>query len=159
MKQEEARLKQEIDTLMEQAEILDREEDEAFGEDTNGYNLPEELKRREGRLEKIRSTREELEREKREEHYLEEEQPPIIEDKEQRSFADHDARIMPMKRGGFDYGYNGQVCVDEEQGVILAGDLTNEVFDGGHLPGMLDEVRRVREELGKEENLQLAWTH
>jgi hypothetical protein len=149
MKQEEERLSNEIDALMEQAEILDREEDEAFGKDINGYNLPEELKRREGRLEKIRSIREELEREKREEQHLNEGQSPIIEDKEQRSFADHDARVMPMKRGGFDYGYNGQVCVDEEEGVILAGELTNEAFDGGHLPGLVDEVRRVREELGR----------
>ncbi len=151
MNQEEERLSKEIDALMEQAEILDREEDEAFGKDNNGYNLPEELKRREERLERIRSIREELEREKREEQHLNEEQTPIIEDKEQRSFADHDARIMPMKRGGFDYGYNGQVCVDEEEGVILAGELTNDAFDGGHLPGMVDEVRRVREELGKED--------
>ncbi len=56
-----------------------------------------------------------------------------------------------MKRGGFDYGYNGQVCVDEEEGVILVGELTNEVFDGGHLPGMVDEVRGMRKELGKED--------
>jgi hypothetical protein len=151
MKQEEERLSKEIDALMEQAEILDREEDKAFGEGNNGFNLPEELKRREKRLEKIHSIREELEREKREEQHLNEGQTPIIEGKEQRSFADHDARIMPMKRGGFDYGYNGQVCVDEEKGVILAGELTNEAFDGGHLPGMVDEVRRVREKLGKED--------
>ena len=151
MKQEEERLSKEIDALMEQAEILDREEDEAFGKDNNGYNLPEELKRREERLEKIRSIREELEREKREEQHLNEGQTPIIEAKEQRSFADHDARIMPMKRGGFDYGYNGQVCVDEEEGVILAGELTNDAFDGGHLPEIVDEVRRVRKELGKED--------
>ena len=151
MKQEEEGLSKEIDALMEQAEILDGEEDEAFGKDNNGYNLPEELKRREERLEKIHQLREELEREKQEEQYLNEEQPPIIDDKEQRSFADHDARIMPMKRGGFDYGYNGQVCVDEEEGVILAGDLTNEAFDGGHLPEMVDEIRRVRKELGKQD--------
>ncbi len=147
MKQEEERLSKEIDALMEQAEILDREEDEAFGEDSNGYNLPEELKRREKRLEKIRQLREELEVEKKEGLG----EMTAIDGKEQRSFADHDARIMPMKRGGFDYGYNGQVCVDEEEGVILAGELTNEAFDGGHLPGMVDEVRRVRKELGKED--------
>ncbi len=37
--------------------------------------------------------------------------------------------------------------MDEEEGVILAGDLTNEAFDGGHLPGLVDEVRKVREEM------------
>lgn len=76
---------------------------------------------------------------------------PVIEDKEQRSFADPDARMMPMKRGDFDYGYNGQVCVDEAHGVIVAADLSNEVFDGGHLPEIVEEVRELREELSKKD--------
>ena len=108
MKQDEDRLEREIDELMLQAEVADGEEDEAFGKDNNGYNLPEELQRREERLEKIRSIREELEREKRAEQHLNEGQTPIIEDKEQRSFADGNARMMLMKRGEFDYGYNAQ---------------------------------------------------
>jgi hypothetical protein len=57
--------------------------------------------------------------------------------------------MMPMKRGEFDYGYNGQVCVDENHGVIVAGDLSNKVSDRGHLPGMVEEAKRLREELGK----------
>ena len=136
MKQDEDRLEREIDELMLQAEVADAEEDEAFGKDTNGYNLPEELQRREERLEKIRSIREELEREKREEQHLNIGQTPIIEDKEQRSFADRDARMMLMKRGEFDYGYNAQACTDEGHGVIVAGDLSNEASDTGHLPEM-----------------------
>src|SRR6478735_6974439 len=35
-----------------------------------------------------------------------------IADKEQRSFADDDARIMLMKRGAYDYAYNAQAVVD-----------------------------------------------
>jgi len=143
MKQEEERLSREVEELMEEGEVVDREEDEAFGQDRNGYNLPEELRRREVRLEKIRRLREQMEREKREEG--------AIADREQRSFADPDARMMLMKRGEFDYAYNGQVCVDEEQGVIVAGDLSNEAFDGGHLPGIAEEVRELRRELGLSE--------
>jgi transposase len=150
MKQEEERLRKEIDDLMGQAEVVDRAEDEELGE-SNGYRLPEELKRREVRLEKIRRLREELEAEARQEQGLGGREPPIIEDKEQRSFADPEARMMLMKRGEFGYGYNGQICADEEQGVIVAGELTNEAFDGGHLPGMVGEVRELREELGEEE--------
>jgi len=146
MKQEEERLGKEIDELMQQAEVVDAEEDEAFGADHNGYNLPEELQRREERLEKIRSLREELEREKREEQHLNEGQTPIIEDKEQRSFAERDARMMLMKRGEFDYAYNAQACMNE-RGVIVAGDLTNEASDTGHLPEMVEEVRQLRDEL------------
>jgi len=51
-----------------------------------------------------------------------------------------------MKRGEFDYAYNAQACM-EEHGVIVAGDLTNEASDTGHLPDMVDEVRQLRYEL------------
>jgi len=147
MKQDEERLEREIDELMRQAEAVDTEEDKAFGKDNNGYNLPEELKRREERLEKISQLREELEREKGKEQHLKEGQSPWIEDKEQRSFADHDGRMMLMKRGEFDYGYNAQACMDEGHGVIVAGDLSNEASDMGHLPEIVKEVRQLRDEL------------
>ncbi len=151
MKEEEKRLEREIEELMQQAEAVDREEDEAFGKDNNGYNLSEELQPREERLEKIRQLKEELEREKREEQGLGEGDTPLIEDKEQRSFADHDARMMLMKGGEFDYGYNGQAGVAEGHGVIVAADLTSQALDIGHLPGMVEEVQELRQELGKAE--------
>jgi transposase len=147
MKQEEARLKKEIEELMGQAEAVDKEEDQVFGEEHNGYNLPEELQRREQRLEKISQLREELEREKREEQEIPAGESPQIEDKEQRSFADHDGRIMLMKSGGFDYAYNGQAGTDASQGVIVVADLSNEASDMGHLPEMVTQVRELREEL------------
>lgn len=150
MKQEEERLKQEIVELMRQAEATDADEDEAFGASNNGYSLPQELRRQEERLEKIRHLREELEREKREEQHLKEGQVPEIEDKEQRSFADRDARMMLMKRGEFDYAYNAQACASE-QGVIVAAGLTNEASDMGHLPGVVQEVRQLRDDLGLSE--------
>ncbi|PIX27628.1 MAG: IS5/IS1182 family transposase, partial [Chloroflexi bacterium CG_4_8_14_3_um_filter_45_15] len=147
MKEEERKLEGEIEELMKQAEETDREEDKAFGENNNGYNIPEELRRREERLDKIQQLREELEREKREEQGLKEEQAPIIEDREQRSFADHDARMMRMKRGQFEYAYNAQACTEESHGVIVAADLTNKSSDSVHLPQMVDEVRELKEEV------------
>ena len=151
MKQEEGRLEEEIEELMQQAEAADRDEDKEFGKDKNGYNLPEELQRREDRLAKIRRLREELEQEKRREQHLTEGESPVIEAKEQRSFADRDARMMLMKRGEFDYAYNAQAGIDEEQGVIVVAELSNEAADTGHLPGMVKEVRELRQELGKTE--------
>jgi transposase len=151
MKQEGERLEKEIEELMKQAEAADSAEDKAFGKDKNGFNLPEELQRREDRLAKIRKLREELEREKRAEQRLKKGQTPVIEDKEQRSFADHKARMMLMKRGEFDYAYNDQAATDEGQGVIVAADLSNEASDMGHLPEMVDEVRELRHELRKTE--------
>ena len=147
MKEEEKRLEREIEELMQQAEAVDSEEDKAFGKDNNGYNLPDELQRREERLNKIRGLRQELEQEKRKEQGLGDGETPTIKDKEQRSFADRKARMMLMKRGEFDYGYNAQACTDEGHGVIVAGDLSNEASDMGHLPDMVEEVRELRQEL------------
>jgi transposase len=147
MKQDEERLKKEIEELMQQAEVVDKEEDQVFGEENNGYNLPKELQRREQRLEKISQLREELEREKREEQGLPAGESPQIEDKEQRSFADHEGRIMLMKSGGFDYSYNGQAGTEASHGVIVVADLSNQAADMGHLPEMVAQVRELREEL------------
>lgn len=151
MKQEERRLMREVEELMRKAEETDKAEDEAFGEECNGYSLPEELQHRGKRLERIRRLREELEREKREEQGLKEGEMPEIEDKEQRSFADKDARIMLMKGGEFDYAYNAQAVVDETYGVLVAADLSNEASDMVHLPRMVEGVRQLRDELGMSE--------
>ncbi len=158
MKQEEERLGKEIEELMRQAEATDKQEDQVFGEEGNGYNLPEELQRREERLQKIARLREELEKEKREEQGLKEGENPRIKDKEQRSFADKDARIMLMKRGEFDYAYNAQAATDESHGVIVGADLTNQASDTVHLPEIVNQVRELRNELGlaDEENKEEA---
>jgi hypothetical protein len=69
----------------------------------------------------------------------------VTADKEQRSFADPDARIMLIKRGAYDFAYNAQAAVDEESGVIVAATLTNVAPDVGHLPVLADEGRALRD--------------
>jgi transposase len=59
----EAQLEQEIRELMRRAEILDAQEDGKYGKGKLGSDLPEELRRREDRLEKIRQARQALEAE------------------------------------------------------------------------------------------------
>jgi transposase len=145
MRQRETQLKQEIARLVEQAEAQDTAEDQEYGVDSDGYSVAEELARREARLAKIRAARERLEAEQRAEQGLPEDGPPEIAEKEQRSFADPDARIMLMKRGEYDYAYNAQAAVDGESGVIVAAALTNVAPDVGHLPALAGEVRALRE--------------
>jgi transposase len=145
MRQREAQLKDEIARLVEQAEAQDTAEDQEYGADSDGYSVAEELARREARLAKIEAAREHLEAEQRAERGLAEDAAPEIADKEQRSFADRDARIMLMKRGEYDYAYNAQAAVDEEHGVIVAAALTNDAPDVGHLPALAGEVRALRE--------------
>ncbi len=144
MRQREARLTEEIARLVEQAEARDAAEDQEYGIDSDGYSVAEELARREARWAKIRTARERLEAEQRTEQGLAEDAAPEIADKEQRSFADPDARIMLMKRGEYDYAYNAQAAVDGESGVIVAAALTNVAPDVGHLPTLAGEVRVLR---------------
>jgi transposase len=59
----EKQLEKEINALMRKAEILDAQEDRRYGKDNRGSDLPDELRRRQDRLEKIRQARRELEAE------------------------------------------------------------------------------------------------
>ena len=66
MGETEARLKQEIEALLKQAEDVDAAEDAQYGKGRRGDELPAELARRESRLKKIAAAKAELEQEARE---------------------------------------------------------------------------------------------
>lgn len=149
MKQREAQLREEIARLVEQAEVQDAADDQAYGVDSDGYSVAEELALREARLAKIQAVRERLEAEQRAEQGVGEGADPMIDEKEQRSFADCDARMMLMKRGEYAYAYNAQAAVDAASGIILAADLTNTPPDVGHLPGLVSRVRDLRVATGR----------
>ncbi len=145
MRQREAQLAEEIARLVQQAEAQDTAEDQTYGADSDGYSVDHELALREKRLTKIRALRERLEAEQRVAQRLAAHEPPMIDAKEQRSFADGDARIMLMKRGEYAYAYNAQAVVDAASGIIVAADLTNIAPDVGHLPGLVGRVRQLRD--------------
>ena len=63
MESEEKRIKEEIASLLQRAEEADQSEDERYGKGQREEDLPAELRRREGRLEKIRAAKRALEQE------------------------------------------------------------------------------------------------
>ena len=63
MQAEERRLEQEVRALLERAQQIDLAEDELYGAEHRGDELPEELRRREQRLAKIREAKRALEAE------------------------------------------------------------------------------------------------
>ncbi|MCB9664226.1 MAG: IS1182 family transposase [Alphaproteobacteria bacterium] len=65
MKKEEQRLKEEIAALLARAESADAEEDAQFGSDSDGTDIPVELRHRESRLARIREAKAALEAEAR----------------------------------------------------------------------------------------------
>jgi transposase len=125
MNETEARLKSEIDALLAAAEKTDADEDAQYGKDRRGDELPDELQRRESRLQKIREAKAALEDEAREkaEHERAEAKQKLAErekeerrtgkkkrgskpqapdpeqarpdDTAQRNFTDAESRIMP----------------------------------------------------------------
>ena len=59
----EKALEAEINALIRKAEILDAQEDRKYGKGNLGSELPDELRHKQGRLEKIRQARKEMEAE------------------------------------------------------------------------------------------------
>jgi hypothetical protein len=117
-----------------------------------GDELPDELKRREDRLAKIREAKARLEAEARvkadaEQHRRDAAQAqreaegrhrrgkepapidPTPEAKAQTNFTDAEAKIMKQSHKGFDYSYNAQAVVDGSEQIIVAAEATNAAND------------------------------
>jgi transposase len=122
LKDKEQQLTKEIEALVAQAKRCDKEEDIAYQEKT-GYELSEDLKFKQERLDKIKAAKEALEQ--REELLN---PGKAIEDKKQISFADTDARIMG-KKGDFDYRYNAQISVDADMQIIVGQHISLNAND------------------------------
>ena len=163
MKEEEKRLKKEIRDMLSRAEATDAQEDERYGGDCRGDELPEELARRKTRLQKIREARKALETEAKaaaeeEKKRLEEEdrrpanKPPgggkrkavkeVPDDKAQRNFTDCETSIMKVSNKGFDQCGNAQAVVDRENQVIVAADVTKEPNDKKQLKPMVKQAKQ-----------------
>ena len=142
MVEKEAQLKREVREIMERAEAIDREEDELYGADRSGNELPAELARRESRLKKIREAKAALEAEARERAEGKDAKQARPPDKAQRNFTDPDSKIQ--KTGdGFIQGYNAQIAVDGHAQVIVAQHVTPSAPDVEQLKPAVASIRRV----------------
>ncbi len=145
MKEKEAQLAAEVAELLERAQATDDEEDQRYGKDKRGDELPEELAFREGRLEKIREAMAALEAEAQaaaEQAEAEgDKRPGVPDDKAQRNFTDAESRIIPAP-GGKDFlqGYNCQAVVDSAHQVIVAARATNQTSDKQQAAAMMEET-------------------
>lgn len=133
MKREEARLEQEIESILAKMDAVNAQEDAEYGDDDDGGGgLPKALQDRETRRSKIRALREELERERGKE----------LTETSQKSFADPEARMMVTGDGSLQYAYNAQVAVSED-GILVANGLTQRVRDDKQLVPMVEAVKRI----------------
>jgi len=134
LKAKEAELVKEIEELLQQAEKCDLEEDKKY-KDRTGYEIPEDLKFKKDRLEKIKSARESLEKRENKLHPNE-----AIEDKKQISFSDHDATPVSNNKGEFGYKYNGQISVDSKAQIIVGEHLSQNANDKKEVKPAIEEL-------------------
>lgn len=163
MRAAEAKLKAQIDMLLERARQTDESEDGEVELD-----VPAEIARREARLEVIEAAKARLEARQREADTARGRSPDddrrprgpdgtprggrykrefgVPADMDQESFTDPDSRIMKHAGGGFEQSYNAHTAVDADQQIIVAAELITNAADNDQLPVLLS---RIEADLGQ----------
>ena len=148
--------------MLRRAQAVDEAEDEQYGVERRGDELPEELQRREDRLKKIQEAKQRLEERQKEEdraagrsendggwasgvrpqggrsrHHREFGEVP---EKKQENFTDPESRIMKTQ-DGFQQCYNGQIAVEAGSGLIVAAEVVQNAADNGCLVRMTEAAQ------------------
>jgi hypothetical protein len=150
-------LEAQVAQLLAEAEAVDAAEDAQYGQGRRGDELPEELRFRQRRLEKIRQTKAALEAEARAEaqgkpgtksadaaEVLPEgsAEPKLPADKAQRNFTDPDSRIMlDGATKSFEQSYNCQAAVDNQAQVIVAAQVTQKANDKQPVKPLIEQLK------------------
>jgi transposase len=158
-----AELEAEVAKWFDVAEATDAEEDQRFGADRTGEEMPQWVADKTRRAARIRAAKAELEAEAKaaadaklaaaaEAQRQREAEgrkkpgrqaaPPSTapDPKAQKNFTDPESRIMKSK-DGFVQAYNAQIAVDAEAQIIVAQDVTQSATDSGQLVPMIDATK------------------
>jgi transposase len=141
MLEKERQLEQEAHHLLTQAAATDAQEDAQHGRDRRGDELPEELRRRDTRLARIREAKRVLEARAKERAEAEgrDAKAATPEDKAQYNFTDPESRIMKGP-DGFVQAYNAQIAVEATCQLIVGQLVTPAVNDKQQLAPMIETV-------------------
>lgn len=170
MNEVEQKLVAEVTRLLAEAERIDAAEDELYGKDKRGDELPAELRDRESRLRRIRELKADLEREareaaeqqaavakqKNEEHLrkakergkkpgrlakVPDPEQAVPKPKARRNFTDVESRMVKdHATNTFVQGYNAQLGVDAEAQIIVAATVVQASNDQQQLVPVLEVV-------------------
>jgi transposase len=113
---DERRIEKEIETLIKHATVTDEKEDGRYGAQCTGDELPQEIRKRQDRMKKLKELKGQL----------------SCSSQEKINRTDPDARFMKTT-SGIKTSYNVQVAVDEAWMVITAHDVVNEASDVNQL--------------------------
>jgi transposase len=171
---EEKRLAQEITELLEKAEAVDRQEDTEYGRDRRGDELPEELARRQSRLQRIQEAKkvldakakaaaEEVNQQREQKDAGKDEKPQrgrkrkavsdVPADSMQYNFTDPESHIMKANNKGWDQCGNAQAAVDSQRQIITACDVTDQSNDKQQFEPMLSQTQ---ENVGTDKKIKSA---
>jgi transposase len=166
----EEQLQNEVQELLCQAEEADA------SDLPDGMNLPEELTRRQDRLEKIAKAKAEIQQRADERYAREKEaydkkiqqrsakekssgkkpggkspKPPQTgpTKTDQVNLTDKESRIMPRSGGGFEQAYNAQSAVDTDSRLIIENHVTQQTNDKEQLIPALENLAKLPEDLGE----------
>src|SRR5246127_1403098 len=170
----EAQLKAEVAVLLAKAEAADK------ADVPDGMSIPEELERREERLQKLAEARTKIaarasERLAREQAEYEakiaareakakasgkkpggkQPAPPTAGPgpSDQINLTDEDSRIMPVAGGGFEQCYNAQAVVAADSLLVVAAEVVQAPNDKQQIEPMLKRIEALPADLGKPETL------
>ena len=171
---EEKRLTEEIKQLLEKAEAVDQQEDDKYGPDRRGDELPVELARRGSRLKRIqkakkaleakaKATAREIEKQREKEDSTNDDNPKrgrkckavsgVPADNKQYNFTDPESSIMKANNKGWDQCGNAQAAVDNKKQIIVACDVTNQSNDKQQFKPMLEQAQ---ENVGEDKKIKAA---
>jgi len=141
MEESEKRLREEVRKLLQQAEAADEEEDQRYGRDRRGDELPEELQRRETRIARIQEAKKALEERAREKaaHDSKDRKEAKPEPKAQYNFTDPESRIMKGP-DEFVQGYNTQVAVEPLLQLIVGQTVTQATNDKRQMVPLIEAI-------------------
>jgi transposase len=166
----EAQLKAEVAELLAKAEAADQ------SAAPDGLSIPDELARREDRLQRIAAARAKIEARAKERFEREQAEhqaklsareakekatgkkpggrppePPVEGPRptDRINLTDEDSRIMPVSGGGFEQCYNAQTVVAEGSLPVVAANVVQAPNDKQQLAPMLAKINALPEDLGR----------
>jgi transposase len=142
MQETEKRLREQVRKLMSQAEAADAAEDTQYGRERRGDELPEELRRRETRIQRIREARRALQERAREQAQSAGKKPEEAKPtpKAQYNFTDPESRIMKGP-DGFVQAYNTQIAVEPNFQFIVGQMVTPAANDKQQMAPLVEAIQ------------------
>ena len=162
MLMEEKKLRSEIRKLTQAARTQDDIDDQTFGPDFRGDELPQELSNRKTRLKAIKAAKKRLEERKAAEAEAKraaeakdgeaaelKSERVLPQPRDQENFTDPDSRVMPTGGKSFEQSYNAQVAVDAEAQIVVAASVSQSPNDMGLLIPVVNDAYENTGEIPK----------